>query len=115
MQKTVDPVDDETDEDEYNNNESSKGPSNADAFYTLTTAMECIEQPKLTSFIRRMVLSTIARIFVLGPIMTRAKIVVAGIGMNFLLKKKGSSVDLSLLTGVLWFTERRALNCMHLA
>ncbi|GFU39572.1 hypothetical protein TNCV_386621 [Trichonephila clavipes] len=33
-----DPVDDETDEDEDNNNESSKGPSNADAFSALKTA-----------------------------------------------------------------------------
>ncbi|GFV42309.1 hypothetical protein TNCV_3165401 [Trichonephila clavipes] len=33
-------VDDETDEDEDNNNESSKGPSNAGAFFALETAME---------------------------------------------------------------------------
>ncbi|GFW39767.1 uncharacterized protein TNCV_2419331 [Trichonephila clavipes] len=40
------PVDDETDEDESNsNNESSKGPSNADAFSALETAMEWYEQP----------------------------------------------------------------------
>ncbi|GFU83642.1 uncharacterized protein TNCV_1411801 [Trichonephila clavipes] len=40
-----DPVDDETDEDEDNNNsESSKGPSNADAFSALETAMEWYEQ-----------------------------------------------------------------------
>ncbi|GFX22628.1 uncharacterized protein TNCV_2993631 [Trichonephila clavipes] len=39
------PVDDETNEDEYNhNNESSKGPSNADAFSALETAMEWYEQ-----------------------------------------------------------------------
>ncbi|GFV94743.1 hypothetical protein TNCV_3864661 [Trichonephila clavipes] len=43
--KISDPVDDETDEDEdNNNNESSKGPSNADAFYALETAMEWYEQ-----------------------------------------------------------------------
>ncbi|GFY01271.1 hypothetical protein TNCV_5077381 [Trichonephila clavipes] len=35
-----DPVDDEMDEDEGNNNESSKGPSSADAFSALETAME---------------------------------------------------------------------------
>ncbi|PRD30630.1 UNVERIFIED_CONTAM: hypothetical protein NCL1_25846 [Trichonephila clavipes] len=34
------PVDDETDEDEDNSNESSKGPSNADAFLALETAMQ---------------------------------------------------------------------------
>ncbi|GFT25120.1 uncharacterized protein TNCV_180181 [Trichonephila clavipes] len=40
-----DPVDDETDGDEdNNNNESSKNPSNADAFSALETAMEWYEQ-----------------------------------------------------------------------
>ncbi|GFS79202.1 uncharacterized protein TNCV_4408921 [Trichonephila clavipes] len=34
------PVDDETEEDEDNSNESSKGPSNAGAFSALETAME---------------------------------------------------------------------------
>ncbi|GFX72198.1 hypothetical protein TNCV_1954741 [Trichonephila clavipes] len=38
------PVDDETDEDEDNSNESSKGPSNADAFLALETAMQCLSQ-----------------------------------------------------------------------
>ncbi|GFW59200.1 uncharacterized protein TNCV_2781311 [Trichonephila clavipes] len=38
-----DPVDDETDEDE-DNNESIKVPSNADAFSALETAMEWYEQ-----------------------------------------------------------------------
>ncbi|GFV15400.1 transposable element Tcb1 transposase [Trichonephila clavipes] len=36
--------DDETDEDEDNNNESRKGPSNADAFSALVTAMKWYEQ-----------------------------------------------------------------------
>ncbi|GFX88140.1 hypothetical protein TNCV_159551 [Trichonephila clavipes] len=40
VQRESDPVDDETVEDEDNNNESSKGPSNADAFSTFKTAME---------------------------------------------------------------------------
>ncbi|GFX27516.1 uncharacterized protein TNCV_4995711 [Trichonephila clavipes] len=35
-----DSVDDEADENEDNNNETSKGPSNADAFSALETAME---------------------------------------------------------------------------
>ncbi|GFY12260.1 uncharacterized protein TNCV_283631 [Trichonephila clavipes] len=40
-----DPVNDETDEDEDNiNNESSKCPSNSDAFSALETAMEWYEQ-----------------------------------------------------------------------
>ncbi|PRD37066.1 UNVERIFIED_CONTAM: hypothetical protein NCL1_06733 [Trichonephila clavipes] len=39
VQEESDPVNDETDEDE-DNNESSKGPSNADAFSALETAME---------------------------------------------------------------------------
>ncbi|GFW61357.1 hypothetical protein TNCV_4136751 [Trichonephila clavipes] len=39
MQEESDPVDDETDEYE-DNNESSKGPSNGDAFSALETAME---------------------------------------------------------------------------
>ncbi|GFV70980.1 uncharacterized protein TNCV_2355241 [Trichonephila clavipes] len=43
VQKESDPVDDETDEDE-NNNGSSKGLSNADAFSELETAMEWYEQ-----------------------------------------------------------------------
>ncbi|GFT07921.1 uncharacterized protein TNCV_873531 [Trichonephila clavipes] len=42
-QEESDPVDDETGEDE-NNNESSKAPSNADAFSALETAMEWYEQ-----------------------------------------------------------------------
>ncbi|GFW50129.1 hypothetical protein TNCV_4695471 [Trichonephila clavipes] len=37
-------VDDETDENEDNNNESSKGSSNADAFFALETAMKWNEQ-----------------------------------------------------------------------
>ncbi|GFV77766.1 uncharacterized protein TNCV_1575141 [Trichonephila clavipes] len=45
MQEESDPVDDEMDEDEDNNNsENSKGPSNADAFSVLETAMDCYEQ-----------------------------------------------------------------------
>ncbi|GFV46931.1 uncharacterized protein TNCV_1270491 [Trichonephila clavipes] len=44
VQEESDPVDDVTDEDEDNNNESSKGPSNADAFSALETAMEWYEQ-----------------------------------------------------------------------
>ncbi|GFX95587.1 uncharacterized protein TNCV_4826021 [Trichonephila clavipes] len=40
-----DPVEDETDEDEDNiNNESCKGPSNADAFSAFETALEWHEQ-----------------------------------------------------------------------
>ncbi|GFT04502.1 uncharacterized protein TNCV_1930111 [Trichonephila clavipes] len=44
VQSESDPVDDETDKDEDNNNESSKVPSNAGAFSTLETAMEWYEQ-----------------------------------------------------------------------
>ncbi|GFW81842.1 hypothetical protein TNCV_2885161 [Trichonephila clavipes] len=44
VQKESDPVDDVTDEDENNNNESSKDPSNADAFSVLETAIERYEQ-----------------------------------------------------------------------
>ncbi|GFU54476.1 uncharacterized protein TNCV_3024531 [Trichonephila clavipes] len=45
VQEESDPVDDETDEDEdNNNNKSSNGPSNADAFSALETAMEWYEQ-----------------------------------------------------------------------
>ncbi|GFV78282.1 uncharacterized protein TNCV_94421 [Trichonephila clavipes] len=44
LQAESDPVDDETDEDEDNNNESSKYPSNAGAFSALETAMEWYEQ-----------------------------------------------------------------------
>ncbi|GFU16090.1 uncharacterized protein TNCV_1300371 [Trichonephila clavipes] len=45
MQEESNPVDYETDEDEdNNNNESSKGPSNADAFFVLETAMEWYEK-----------------------------------------------------------------------
>ncbi|GFV99533.1 hypothetical protein TNCV_5078971 [Trichonephila clavipes] len=45
MQEESDPVDDETDEDEnHNKSESSKDPSNADAFSALETAMEWYEQ-----------------------------------------------------------------------
>ncbi|GFU84872.1 hypothetical protein TNCV_2128131 [Trichonephila clavipes] len=40
VQEESDPVKDETDKDEGNNNESSKGPSNADPFSALETAME---------------------------------------------------------------------------
>ncbi|GFW13041.1 uncharacterized protein TNCV_3329731 [Trichonephila clavipes] len=39
-----DPVDDETDEDEDSKNEIIKGPSNADAFSALETAMEWYKQ-----------------------------------------------------------------------
>ncbi|GFU29067.1 uncharacterized protein TNCV_4836771 [Trichonephila clavipes] len=39
-----DPVNNETDKDEDNNNESSKDPSNAGAFLALDTAMEWYEQ-----------------------------------------------------------------------
>ncbi|GFV36668.1 hypothetical protein TNCV_1033441 [Trichonephila clavipes] len=44
VQEESDPVDDEWDEDEDNNNESSKGPSNAVAFSALETAMKWYEQ-----------------------------------------------------------------------
>ncbi|GFW04733.1 hypothetical protein TNCV_4879691 [Trichonephila clavipes] len=45
VQEESDPVDDETDEDDDNNNsESSKGPSTADTFSALETAMEWYEQ-----------------------------------------------------------------------
>ncbi|GFT35301.1 uncharacterized protein TNCV_1096491 [Trichonephila clavipes] len=44
MQEESDPVDDETDEDEYYNNESSKGPSNDDAFSALDRPLEWYEQ-----------------------------------------------------------------------
>ncbi|GFU21848.1 uncharacterized protein TNCV_3283291 [Trichonephila clavipes] len=45
VQKESDPVNDETNEDDHNNNnESSKGSTNADAFFTLETAMEWYEQ-----------------------------------------------------------------------
>ncbi|PRD36082.1 UNVERIFIED_CONTAM: hypothetical protein NCL1_09714 [Trichonephila clavipes] len=40
VQEEFDPVDDETDEDEVNRNESGKGPSNADAFSELGTTVE---------------------------------------------------------------------------
>ncbi|GFT20118.1 hypothetical protein TNCV_4994791 [Trichonephila clavipes] len=43
VREESDSVDDEADEDE-DNNEYSKGPSNADAFSALDTAMECYEQ-----------------------------------------------------------------------
>ncbi|GFV57707.1 uncharacterized protein TNCV_1551991 [Trichonephila clavipes] len=47
VQEESNPVDGETDEDEGNtkNNESIKGPSNADAFSALETAMLWYEQP----------------------------------------------------------------------
>ncbi|PRD32213.1 UNVERIFIED_CONTAM: hypothetical protein NCL1_21193 [Trichonephila clavipes] len=46
VQEESDPVDDETDEDEDNNNnsENCKGPSNADAFSALETAMQWYKQ-----------------------------------------------------------------------
>ncbi|GFU41552.1 hypothetical protein TNCV_2792671 [Trichonephila clavipes] len=44
VQKESDPVDDKMDEDEDNNNESSKGPSNANAISALETAMQWYEQ-----------------------------------------------------------------------
>ncbi|GFU61811.1 uncharacterized protein TNCV_4564581 [Trichonephila clavipes] len=44
MQVESDAADDETDEDKDNNNESSKGPTNAGAFSALETAMEWYEQ-----------------------------------------------------------------------
>ncbi|GFV91283.1 hypothetical protein TNCV_898021 [Trichonephila clavipes] len=44
VQEESDPVNDETDEDEDNNNESSKCPSNADTLSALETAMEWDEQ-----------------------------------------------------------------------
>ncbi|GFY11168.1 uncharacterized protein TNCV_4471541 [Trichonephila clavipes] len=47
MQKESDPVDDETDEGEDNyDNESSKGPSNANTFSVLETAMKWYEQQR---------------------------------------------------------------------
>ncbi|GFW67575.1 uncharacterized protein TNCV_3392461 [Trichonephila clavipes] len=47
LQEESNPVDDETDEDEDNNNkESSKDPSNADAFSALETATEWYKQPE---------------------------------------------------------------------
>ncbi|GFV37843.1 uncharacterized protein TNCV_2662561 [Trichonephila clavipes] len=44
VQKESGPVDDETDEDEDINNESSKGPSDAEVFSVLETAMKWYEQ-----------------------------------------------------------------------
>ncbi|GFU21829.1 hypothetical protein TNCV_3283141 [Trichonephila clavipes] len=47
VQKESDPVNDETNKDDdnnNNNNESSKGSTNADAFFTLETAMEWCKQ-----------------------------------------------------------------------
>ncbi|GFW48001.1 uncharacterized protein TNCV_2401881 [Trichonephila clavipes] len=44
VQAESDPADDETDEDEGNNNESTKRPSNAGAFSALETAMEWHEK-----------------------------------------------------------------------
>ncbi|GFS47110.1 uncharacterized protein TNCV_2052971 [Trichonephila clavipes] len=44
VQKESDPVNEATDENEDNNNESRKGPSNADAFSALETVMEWYEQ-----------------------------------------------------------------------
>ncbi|GFU31712.1 uncharacterized protein TNCV_1175951 [Trichonephila clavipes] len=44
VQEESDPVDDETDQDEDNNTESSKGPSNADAFSALEAAIRWYEQ-----------------------------------------------------------------------
>ncbi|GFX04159.1 uncharacterized protein TNCV_3973081 [Trichonephila clavipes] len=45
VQEESEPVGDETGEDVVNkNNESSKGPSNADAFSALETAMKSFEQ-----------------------------------------------------------------------
>ncbi|GFU94922.1 hypothetical protein TNCV_462351 [Trichonephila clavipes] len=43
VQEDFDPVVDETGEDEDNNHESSKCPSNADTFSTLETAMEYVQ------------------------------------------------------------------------
>ncbi|GFT63202.1 hypothetical protein TNCV_4746991 [Trichonephila clavipes] len=52
VQKESYPVDDETDEDEDNNNsESSKGPSNADAFSALETAMQWYEQQSVPAYL----------------------------------------------------------------
>ncbi|GFW42192.1 uncharacterized protein TNCV_1206481 [Trichonephila clavipes] len=47
VQAESDPVDDQTDEDEDNNNESSKGPSNAGAFSALETAIEYEANPQV--------------------------------------------------------------------
>ncbi|GFW06967.1 uncharacterized protein TNCV_3691631 [Trichonephila clavipes] len=45
VQEESDPVDEETVEDEVvSNNESSKSPSNSNAFSVLETAMECYQQ-----------------------------------------------------------------------
>ncbi|GFX73958.1 uncharacterized protein TNCV_397691 [Trichonephila clavipes] len=45
MHEESDPVDDEIDADEdNNNNESSKGPSNFEAFFALESTMELYEQ-----------------------------------------------------------------------
>ncbi|GFV41205.1 uncharacterized protein TNCV_2979591 [Trichonephila clavipes] len=44
VQAESDPVDDKTDKDVDNNNESSKGPSNTGAFSALETAMEWYKQ-----------------------------------------------------------------------
>ncbi|GFV04563.1 uncharacterized protein TNCV_294401 [Trichonephila clavipes] len=44
VQAESDPLDDETDGDEDNNNESSKGPSNAGTFSALDTVMALYEQ-----------------------------------------------------------------------
>ncbi|GFV06136.1 hypothetical protein TNCV_1084101 [Trichonephila clavipes] len=56
VQEESDPVDDETDED---NNESNKGPSNADAFSALETAMEWYEQQSECCHIQLLLLKRI--------------------------------------------------------
>ncbi|GFV19100.1 hypothetical protein TNCV_3223191 [Trichonephila clavipes] len=52
VQEKYDSVDEETDEDENNNNndESSRGPSNAEAFFALVAAMEWYEQQSAVLF-----------------------------------------------------------------
>ncbi|GFW10928.1 uncharacterized protein TNCV_4459031 [Trichonephila clavipes] len=51
VQEESDPIDDKTNEDEYNdNNESSKGSSKADAFSALEKAMEWYEQQSVLSY-----------------------------------------------------------------
>ncbi|GFU65081.1 uncharacterized protein TNCV_1351971 [Trichonephila clavipes] len=60
VREQSDPVDDETGEAEDNNNsESSKGPSNADAFSALETGMEGYEQQSECCPTQRMLLKRI--------------------------------------------------------
>ncbi|GFT13972.1 uncharacterized protein TNCV_2616021 [Trichonephila clavipes] len=59
VQEEPDSIDDETDEDEDINDESSKGPSNADAFSALESAMEWYEQQSECCPIQQLLLKRI--------------------------------------------------------